>query len=89
MSEGLGAGAEARPGWPDQGPDEKSQDVRAGCAGCRFGGQRHGYDAYPCRRHAPIAVHDPNKHCGVYPDAFVPRWPLMSGSDWCGDFESA
>jgi hypothetical protein len=88
-SEGLGAGAGAGNGWPDQCPTEKPQDVRKGCAECRFAGPREGYDNYTCRRHAPLAVHDPNKHCGVYQDAFVPRWPLMGGRDWCGDFESA
>jgi hypothetical protein len=89
LSEGLGAGAEARPGWPDQGPAEKLQDVRAGCAECRFAGPRRGYDQYTCRRRAPIAAHDPNMNCGVYEDSFVPRWPLMRGTDWCGEFERA
>lgn len=46
----LGAGAEARNGWPDQGPAEKSQDVRKGCAECRFAGPREGYDSHTCRR---------------------------------------
>lgn len=85
----LGAAAEAGGKWPEQGPAEKPSDPRAGCAECRFAGPRHGYDSYPCRRRAPVAAHDPNKHCGVYEDAFVPRWPLMSGRDWCGEFERA
>ena len=63
--------------------DNKPQ---ACCRACAFAGQQHGYDTFPCKRHAPIAVHDPQKHCGVHADAFVPRWPLMDGRDWCGDF---
>lgn len=56
------------------------------CCECRYAGPREGFDSYTCRKNAPIAVHDPNKHCGVYQDAFVPRWPFMRGGDWCGDF---
>lgn len=89
LSEGLGAGAEARGDWPNQGPTEKTIDQVVGCGECRFAGPRHGYDSYPCRRRAPVAVHDPNKHCGVYEESFVPRWPLMGGRDWCGEFERA
>ena len=62
---------------------------KARCSQCRFAGPRRGYQAHECRRHAPTAVHDPNQHCGVYQEAFVPRWPLMHGDDWCGDFERA
>ena len=57
------------------------------CETCRFAGHRHGYQQYPCQRHAPIAVHDPKKYMGVYPEAFVHRFPMMQGDDWCGDFE--
>lgn len=56
------------------------------CKDCAHSSEAMGYDAHQCRRRAPIAVHDPHKHCGVYQEAFVPRWPLMRGSDWCGDF---
>lgn len=59
------------------------------CRACLFAGKSMGYDAFTCRRHAPVAVHDPNKHCGVYQEAFVSRWPLVDGSDWCGDFIDA
>lgn len=85
----LGAGAAAPGTWPDQEPPYETTSQRGGCSGCRFAGPRHGYDSYPCRRRAPIAAHDPNQHCGVYQEAFVPRWPLMNGRDWCGEFESA
>ena len=44
------------------------------------------YDSYTCQRHAPIAVLDLNKNAGVYQEAFVPRWPVVSSKDWCGDF---
>lgn len=57
------------------------------CKLCRFAGSQHGYDSYPCQRHAPTTAHDPSKHVGVYPEAFPPRFPMMMGSDWCGDFE--
>ena len=89
LSEGLGAGAGSGSGWPDQGPAEKPSDPRAGCAECRFAGPRRGYDQYPCRRRAPIAVNDPYMNCGVLENSFVPRWPLMRGTDWCGEFERA
>ena len=58
------------------------------CEICRFAGRRSGFESYPCQRHAPITAHDPGKNMGVYPEAFPPRWPLMRGGDWCGDFES-
>ena len=62
---------------------------RGKCAECRFAGPRRGYDQYTCRRRAPIAAHDPNMHCGVLENSFLPRWPLMRGTDWCGEFERA
>lgn len=64
-----------------------SKQVR--CSECRFAGPREFFNNHSCRRHAPIAIHDPTKHCGVHKDAFVPRWPFMEGDDWCGDFERA
>lgn len=62
--------------------------MEAACRNCRHGKDRFmGVDNFECRRHAPIAVHDPNKNFGVYPEAFVPRWPHVQGNDWCGDFD--
>ena len=55
------------------------------CETCRFAGR--GYGSNPCRRHAPITIHDPSRNMGVYPEAFQPRWPMVSSDDWCGDFE--
>lgn len=75
--------------WPSQGSGCVPAEPKPGCADCRFAGPREGYDSYTCRRHAPITIHDPSKNCGVHQDAFLPRWPLMSGRDWCGDFERA
>ena len=57
------------------------------CESCRFSGQRIGRMTIECRRHAPIAAHDPSTNFGVYHEAFVPRWPLMDYKHWCGDFE--
>ena len=57
----------------------------ARCSECWYA-QKFGFDVFECRRHAPIAAHDPSKNCGVYEEAFVPRWPLMRAHQWCGDF---
>jgi hypothetical protein len=65
------------------GLDEKNNET---CATCRYAGRERGYKKHFCLRHAPIAAHDPA--FGVCPDAFVPRWPVMQASDWCGDYET-
>ena len=59
------------------------------CSTCRFAARETGWEARTCRRRAPIPVHDPNKHFGVYPEAFAPRWPWVAAADWCGDHEPA
>lgn len=59
------------------------------CATCRFAARETGWQAFTCRRRAPIPIHDPNKHCGVYPEAFPPRWPYVAAEDWCGEHEPA
>ena len=59
------------------------------CATCRFAARETGFEAFTCRRRAPITVHDPRKHFGVYPEAFPPRWPWVKSDDWCGDHEPA
>lgn len=68
-----------------QGPKPAEVPVE-NCGRCHFAGEREGYENYPCRRHAPLAVHDASRNSGVHLNAFVPRWPLMKRSDWCGDF---
>ena len=57
------------------------------CCMCRFAGEREGGGTRPCKRKAPIAVHDPQKYVGIASEAFVPRWPMVMDSDWCGDFD--
>ena len=60
------------------------------CRDCRYGKDLFmGVDNFECRRHAPIAIHDPGKNMGVYPEAFVPRWPFVKGHEWCGEFAPA
>jgi len=63
--------------------------MSAQCATCRFVARETGWQAFTCRRRAPIAVHDPNKHFGVYPEAFPPRWPWVKADDWCAEHEPA
>jgi hypothetical protein len=66
---------------------EKPEDPCIGCSECRWAGPVDSYGKHPCIRHAPIAAHDPGKNFGVYPEAFVSRWPMVRASDKCGDFE--
>lgn len=61
--------------------------MTAQCSTCRFAARETGWQAFSCRRRAPIPVHDPHKNCGVYPEAFQPRWPRMDAEDWCGEHE--
>ena len=61
----------------------------ANCSNCRFAGERNGFGTQPCKRNAPIAVHDPQRHYGINAEAFAPRWPMVGDSDWCGDFEGS
>jgi hypothetical protein len=60
------------------------------CVQCSWADGKSGhlpFGQYLCKRHAPIAVHDITKHCGVNQEAFVPRWPVVSHDNWCGDFK--
>jgi hypothetical protein len=58
--------------------------MKAECCTCKFngdvfkGGLYRYRDNMECRRHAP--VYDIRDH-------FKPRWPLISGTDFCGDYE--
>lgn len=54
------------------------------CVDCKYSGGRIGYEDYPCKRHSPViekvhSCHDIRE--------FIPVWPIMKASDWCGDFE--
>ncbi len=64
-----------------------SQTPKA-CEFCQYAHHTGHFRQALCKRRAPIAVHDPNRHAGVYADAFVPRWPMMGYQDWCGEFEA-
>lgn len=59
------------------------------CATCRFVAREQGWQRFTCRRRAPITVHDPGKHFGVYPEALPPRWPYVAAEHWCGEHEPA
>lgn len=63
--------------------------MTAKCSTCRFAARETSWQAFTCRRRAPIPVHDPHKNCGVYHEAFQPRWPRMDAEDWCGEHEPA
>lgn len=53
------------------------------CKDCEFAGQKQNYDDYPCQRNAPITAHtESNQDLRVW----VPRFPIMHGDDWCGEF---
>lgn len=53
------------------------------CQTCRFY-INHG-QAEDCRRHAPIAVHEPGLGFGVTQMAFPARWPQVRFYNTCGD----
>ena len=56
------------------------------CKECRFSGRRQNYDEWPCKRRAPVAEQvDSCRDTRIW----VPRWPIMAGRDWCGEFERA
>lgn len=68
-------------------PDQTLPKREARCEVCRFAQPLNGHGDFQCRRHAPIAAHDPRRNVGVYPEAFAPRWPCVDDNHWCGDFE--
>jgi hypothetical protein len=56
------------------------------CKTCFYSGGETNYDDYHCRRHAPICeIVEPSQDLRKY----VPRFPIMKGSDWCGEFKEA
>lgn len=59
------------------------------CATCRFAANETGWQAFTCRRRAPVPVHDTSKNWGDSPESFQPRWPRMKAEDWCGEHEPA
>ena len=56
------------------------------CSNCRFAAPRQNYDEWPCRRRAPVA-----EKVAFSQDlrGWVPRFPIMHGDDWCGEFRRA
>lgn len=56
--------------------------IVAQCSTCRFA-EKIGYDDHQCRRRAPVS-----ERVDACQDLrqWVPRWPVMKGADWCGDW---
>lgn len=48
------------------------------CLFARIGGMD---DDWECHRHSPIAVSDHEQY------KRISAWPVVSDSDWCGDFQ--
>lgn len=54
------------------------------CENCRYSEKLGTHDNYDCRRHAPVM-----EKVKSYFDLreYLPRWPIVKSTDWCGDFE--
>lgn len=55
------------------------------CKLCRFAGEKQYFNDYPCHRRAPMvrtvaSSQDIRMH--------VPTFPIMTGDDWCGEFQA-
>lgn len=62
----------------------EAEPAKRACKDCEFAGQKQNYDDYPCQRSAPIAA---KVESWQDPRMCVPRFPVMHGDDWCGEFK--
>ncbi len=55
------------------------------CSICKYSGKQQGFKDYPCQRYAPVME---KVESFVDGRQYMPRFPIMKGDDWCGDFEN-